>query len=298
MVSTSSKRCTLSIEQKLEILEALNEVAKDFNTGYSMVKKIRQNEEEIRKIALNNRNLIRKRKRESPNEEIGESLIAWFHQMRAKNTMINGPLMLEKAKQLAMTLGHQDFEPSHGWLERLKSRHIIKFIKVSGERGAADRVGAENWIKNVLPGLTEGYDLNDIFNADETGLFYKAAPSGTLAVAGSDPTGGKTPKDRMTVLLLCNSTGTEKKVYTIGKFRNPRCFKKVRPPLPYYNSVNAWIWSDILQKFDRYFKNVAYAQMSLVSRFARYDLKLFSKSRFFGQRRGQNAEGFGYVGIR
>ncbi|CAF1602813.1 unnamed protein product, partial [Rotaria magnacalcarata] len=33
-------------------------------------------------------------------------------------------------------------------------------------------------------------------NADETGLYYKAAPSGTLAVAGSHPTGGKTPKDR------------------------------------------------------------------------------------------------------
>ena len=94
MVSTSSKRRTLSIEQKLEILEALkskkpDKVAKDFNTGYSTVKKIRQNEEEIRKIPLNNRNLNRKRKRESPNEEIGESLIAWFHQIRTKNAMIN-----------------------------------------------------------------------------------------------------------------------------------------------------------------------------------------------------------------
>jgi hypothetical protein len=64
MASTSGKRCTLSIEQKLEILEALkskkpDDVAKDFNIGYSTVKKIRQNEEEIRKIALNNGNLNR-----------------------------------------------------------------------------------------------------------------------------------------------------------------------------------------------------------------------------------------------
>ncbi len=151
--------------------------------------------------------------------------------------------MLEKAKQLAMTLWHQDFEPSHGWLERLKSRHNIKFIKVSGERAAADQAGAENWINNVLPGVIEGYDLNDVFNADETGLFYKAAPLGTLAVAGSHPTGGKTPKDRVTVLLLCNSTGTEKKAYAIGKFKNPCCFKKARPPLPYYSSANAWMTS-------------------------------------------------------
>jgi hypothetical protein len=51
---------------------------------------------------LSNGKLNRKRKRESPNEEIGEALIAWFHQMRAQNATINGPLMLEKAKQLAM----------------------------------------------------------------------------------------------------------------------------------------------------------------------------------------------------
>jgi hypothetical protein len=248
MASTSGKRCTLSIEQKLEILEALktkkpDDVAKHFNIGYSTVKKIRQNEEEIRKIALNNGNLNRKRRRESPNEEIGEALIAWFHQMRVQNATINGPLMLEKAKQLSITLGHQDFEPSHGWLERLKLRHNIKFIKISGERAAADQAGAENWINNVLPAVIEGYDLNEVFNADETGLYYKAAPSGTLAVAGSHPTGGKAPKDRVTVLLLCNSTGTEKKAYTIGKFKNPRCFKRARPPLPYYSSKNAWMTS-------------------------------------------------------
>jgi transposase len=51
MASTSGKRCTLSIEKKMEILEALiskksDEVDKDFNIGYSTVKRIRQNEEE------------------------------------------------------------------------------------------------------------------------------------------------------------------------------------------------------------------------------------------------------------
>ncbi|CAF1647808.1 unnamed protein product [Rotaria magnacalcarata] len=228
VASTSGKRCTLSIEQKLEILGALkskksDDVTKYSNIGYSTVKKIRQNGEEIRKIALNNGNLNRKRK--SPNKEIGEALITWFHQMRAQNATINGSLMLDKAKQLSITLGHQDFEPSRGWLEGFKSHHNIKFIKVSGERAAADQAGAENWINNVLPVVIEGYDLSDVFNADETGLYYKAAPSGTLAIAGSHHTGGKTPKDRVTVLFLCNSTGTEKKAYAIEKLKNPRCFK-------------------------------------------------------------------------
>lgn len=250
----------LSLAKKLQILEALKlkkpkEVAFDFKIGYSTVRKIRQQEEEIRKTAMINGNLDRKRKRESPNEEIGDALIAWFNQMRLENVVVNGPLMLEKAKQLSSTLGYDDFDPSHGWLERLKVRHNIKFMKVSGEKAAADHDGAEKWVKNVLPGIIEKYDPNDIFNADESGLFYKATPSGTLAVAGTQPTGGKVPKDRMTVLFLCNSTGSEKKIFAIGKFKKPRCFNRAQPPLSYYSSANAWmtswIWSDILQKFDR-----------------------------------------------
>lgn len=260
MASTNGTRRTLSIAKKLEVLDALKtkkpeEVAKAFNIGYSTVKKIRQQEDEIRNTAVSNGNLSRKRQRESMNGEIEDALLAWFHQIRAQNATVNGPLMLEKAKELAGSLGYNDFEPTHGWLERLKTRQNIKFIKVSGERAAADHTAAENWIANVLPEIIKGYDSNDVYNADESGLFYKATPCNTLAVAGTNPTGGKTPKDRITILFLCNSTGTDKKAYAIGKFKNPRCFSKARPPLPYYSSANAWmtswIWSDILKKFDR-----------------------------------------------
>lgn len=38
--------------------------------------------QQFRKAALINVNLERKRKGESPNEEIGDELIAWFNRMR------------------------------------------------------------------------------------------------------------------------------------------------------------------------------------------------------------------------
>lgn len=256
----SKNRTDLSIAKKLEILDALKskkatEVASEFKIGYSTVKKIRQKEEEIQKEAEANGNLKRKRKRESPNEEIGNALFVWFQQMMAQGAVMNGPMLVEKANQLATTLEYENFEPSNGWLERWKNRHNIRFFKLHGEKAAADHESAENWINNTFSGLIENYHPDDIFNADETGLFWKALPSGTLAVAGSQPTGGKTPKDRMTVLFLCNATGTLKKIYTIGNFKKPRCFNRAQPPLPYYSSANAWmtswIWSDILKKFDR-----------------------------------------------
>ena len=33
-----------------------------------------------------------------------------------------------------------------------------------------------NYIDNVLPGLVSDYNPENIFNADETALFYKAMP--------------------------------------------------------------------------------------------------------------------------
>jgi hypothetical protein len=37
-------------------------------------------------------------------------------------------------------------------------------------------VDAQNWIDDISPGLIEGYEPRNIFNYDETGLFYKCLP--------------------------------------------------------------------------------------------------------------------------
>jgi hypothetical protein len=52
MASANVKRCTLSIQQKLEVLEALKSnkpeiVAQEFNIGSSTVRKVRLAEEEV-----------------------------------------------------------------------------------------------------------------------------------------------------------------------------------------------------------------------------------------------------------
>ena len=129
---------------------------------------------------------------------------------------------------------------------------------MQGERNAADVDGAEAWMENVYPDLIRDYDSRDIFNADETGLYFKALPSGTLTVKGSIPSGGKVLKDRITMLLLCNQNGSEKFIFTIGKSKSPRCFHRVRQlPVKYFANSKAWmtseIWSQIITQLDQDF---------------------------------------------
>ncbi|GBL84405.1 hypothetical protein AVEN_117171-1 [Araneus ventricosus] len=54
------------------------------------------------------------------------------------------------------------------------------------------------------------YKADDVFNADETGLFFLCLPNQTAAFKGEECHGGKQGKLRVTVLLAANQSGKEK----------------------------------------------------------------------------------------
>ena len=83
-------------------------------------------------------------------------------------------------------------------------------------------------MENVLPGLVEGYEPNCVYNADESGLFFKILPEYTLNVSSERAHGNVKPKDRITVLFCCNADGSHKIVpYVIGSAKQPRCFSGI-----------------------------------------------------------------------
>jgi len=83
---------------------------------------------------------------------------------------------MEKAGHLAETMGVQDFKASAGLLERWKGRNNIKFKKQHGEKQDADDFSAERWVMEVLPTILQDYMPCDVFNAYETGLYWRAIP--------------------------------------------------------------------------------------------------------------------------
>lgn len=92
-----------------------------------------------------------------------------------------------------------------------------------------------------------GISESQIYNVDETGLYYRCLPDKTYvsALEKSAP-GHKTQKERISVLLGANSDGSCKLLpLVIGKAKNPRCFKKFNNPLHYDFSKNAWMTSRI-----------------------------------------------------
>jgi hypothetical protein len=53
------------------------------------------------------------------------ALKIWFSNVREKNASINGPLLCQKAEELAKTMGKEKFSATDGWFNRWKSERIL-----------------------------------------------------------------------------------------------------------------------------------------------------------------------------
>ena len=124
--------------------------------------------------------------------------------------------------------GKDGFSASDGWLQKFKERHGIKTLSISGARLSASIQDETKFCKSLALLLTDEIDdLDNVYNADKTGFYWKTLPKRTLVGRNEQSAPGlKEPKDRLTILNGANSTGTHAiPLFIIGKFKKPRCFR-------------------------------------------------------------------------
>jgi len=104
--------------------------------------------------------------------------------------------------------------------------------------------------RSERPRVLAANDREDVFNIDETGLFYRIGSNATPATSSV--------KDRITVALTANSTGSVKiKPFVTAKVARPRCIGNTYYP-DYSIGLKAWMTSvlfqDWLKDFNRQIK--------------------------------------------
>lgn len=77
--------------------------------------------------------------------------------------------------------GPENFTASSGWLENFKKSYSIHIITSHGESLSADKKGAKKFAKWFSDYIDENnLTLDQIYNADESGLVWKSMPRRTL----------------------------------------------------------------------------------------------------------------------
>ncbi len=200
--------------------------------------------------------VLQKRSRDRPPKHVQmeDALFIWLNNMTSKNVAVSDMMLTEKAKEFGRAMNITDFGFSSGWLKGFKQRRGIKSYTYHGESESADKALVEQG-RTALQETLAQYLPNDIYNMDETGLFFRLGPNSTLATGAVK--GTKKKKDRLTVALCCNATGTDKlKPLVIGKAKRPRCFGKKGTFNPaiyvnYTSNTKAWMTSPVYQQWLR-----------------------------------------------
>jgi hypothetical protein len=158
---------------------------------------------------------------------------------------VTGPMLQSKAKKIAQRLQIVNFQTSNGWLESFRARHNINFRSLLGELAGVDLEAAEDWKSKVNQVVSE-YPPENLFNAHETGLFYRQMLRKSLVQKGEKCKDGKLSKERLSVLSC----------FKINLFCELTFSDQIRPYNTYCIKIQMKFFKVVIFKKTVWFKNV------------------------------------------
>ena len=217
-------RNVLTLQKKIELLDKLARgesaasVGRFFGVNESTVRTIKKSEATIRSSVAAGTSKSAKvsfMPRDRNMVKMEKALSLWMDDMEQRHVPMDTNLVKNKAFSLFKKFKEEsggegvDFQASKGWFENFKKCQGLHNVKLTGESASADKVAAAVFPTELQELIEEkGYLPQQVFNADETGLFWKRMPSRTfIAKEEKQAQGFKPAKDRLTLVFCGNASG-------------------------------------------------------------------------------------------
>jgi hypothetical protein len=184
--------------------------------------------------------------------EVDAALSQWVIQKLHAKVRLTGDVIRAKARDFCQQFKSppDTLKFSEGWLRRFKSRLGLSHYVFHGEAASAPLQNLDDE-RYRLHHILSMYAPWDIYNVDETGLFYRMAPNHGLEFAPA--AGVKCDKTRLTYVLCTNMDGSDKRTpLIIGHYERPQCFRRqYAHELGFYyeNNKKAWMVFGIWQRY-------------------------------------------------
>ncbi|GBM02166.1 Jerky -like [Araneus ventricosus] len=137
----------------------------------------------------------------------------------------------------------KEFQASSGWLEKFRNCQL----SIIGGKLLSDNKAGNSFLAELQDLIVkEKLTAVQMYNCDETGLYWRALPMKSLAAENEAVAPGrKKMKDCVTILGCANASGTHPvKLTLVGKSKKSRCFKnfnKTALPVHYMHQESAWM---------------------------------------------------------
>ena len=153
-------------------------IAWEYNVSEGTIRKIWQNREVIqeRSVLLNE-----EAKKQTYHASVGcfteldDMLYVWIDSMRRAWLAVPPSLTIAKVKSIAssMSIPESDFKASWQWLSRFRVHHGLQMMLLHGEGVEVDK-NDPNLLHTLesLYVIIKEYEPENVYNMDETGLFF------------------------------------------------------------------------------------------------------------------------------
>lgn len=153
-----------------------------------------------------------------------EKIVWWVNSLRKDGVPVTRSMVKYYAKEVALEHGIPTgaFSASTSWLEHFLRRHkfSLRCKTRQGQSTPPDAETARIAFCTYVDTLVKKHNIDEICNADQTGVCYEYLPRQTINASGAKTVwvkcGGRT-KDRLTLMLLGDASGTKYPPFLVFK---------------------------------------------------------------------------------
>lgn len=186
------------------------------------------------------------------NARIEKKILEWMQQQKDNNIQVSGKMIQNAAEGYAKELGFVAFDGSRKWLDRFKKKHDIMFrtrrrdYTATPDNKCKTQFFVEQWAE-----AREGLSDDDIYIADEVGLFYNPSKNRIQKLRGKKFVQGCI-KDRLSIFLCTNASGRDKKKLLVCGTEDPLMHSHRDPqtlPVLYVRHAQAHFTTRIFEEY-------------------------------------------------
>ncbi|EFN66481.1 Jerky protein-like protein-like [Camponotus floridanus] len=259
----NTKQTYLSIEEHDKILEQLDneektgDLTQEDKTSKIPITFIKEPGEYLigqkRSIIQHEEKTLKKKCVEDKLESV---LHTWFLQKRSIGDPVTEAMLKWKALEYNQLFNGSKgfFEDINDFMDKFKKKYNIKYLTNHGEKFSAEQDINDHFYQEFVKYITDNkIPLDNIYNADETGLNWKMLPNNYIFNSEYHLSETKSSESRVTLMVCTNATGSHKlPVFIIGKANNPHCLKNIKSlSVVYMKQKNAWMDNKLMSRWYR-----------------------------------------------